>query len=394
MSAWGGRPRTRRAGRGLVLGTMAAAVVSLLAVPAFGAISSQSGGVGNSGGAAASSGGNSATGNQSDNTATAATTGTITGALGNLLGVSLTLGAPQNASSGTAAVSTGPANAAGNSSAGAVNQANGSGGGRGSGNLQSGSVANSGQADANSGGNTAVGNGSTNVANQVQNVSGGLLGVGIVIGGPTNVSNGTATIETGEASASGNVSEGSVTQVNGGGGGHVPFGLGIGLGSGFCSRFSEQVADVSNNGSASANTGGNEAVGNASSNTATSETAGALSGDLLGLGDLLGVDVSLGGPTNQSDGSAAITTGAATAAGNESTGTVTQENCVPAAAHFGAPGRAPRFVRIGERHHGGVPLARTGLAAARLLPFAGLLLALGVLAVRIGPVPARRRNRN
>ncbi len=375
------------------MGTAVAAVVALSALPAFGGVSSQGGGVGNSGSAGASTGGNSATGNQSDNTATAATAGTITGTLGNLLGVTLTLGGPQNASSGTAAVSTGPANAAGNNSAGAVNQANG-GGGRGSGNFQSGSVSNSGQADASTGGNTAVGNQSTNVATQVQNVSGGLLGIGVIIGGPSNVSNGTATINTGEASASGNVAEGNVTQVNGGGGGgHVPFGLGIGLGSGFCSRFSQQVADVSNTGSASADTGGNEAVGNASSNVATSETEGALSGNLLGLGELLGVDVTLGGPTNQSDGTAAITTGAATAAGNQSTGSVVQENCVPAAAHFGAPGRAPRFVKIGERHHGTIPLARTGVAAARLLPFAGLLLAVGVLAVRVGPIPARRRNR-
>ena len=44
------------------------AVVGLLALPAFGQISSQSGGVGNSGGASAGTGGNSAVGNQSENT--------------------------------------------------------------------------------------------------------------------------------------------------------------------------------------------------------------------------------------------------------------------------------------------------------------------------------------
>ena len=357
------------------------AAVGLLAVPAFGQISSQSGGVSNSGGAGAGTGGNSAVGNQSDNTAAASSTGSVTGLVGELLGVNISLGAPQNTSNGTAAVATGPATAAGNNSSGAISQANG-GGGRG---FQGGSVTNSGTAEANTGGNTAVGNQSTNVASTTQNVTGGLLGVGVVVGGPSNVSNGTATINTGEAAATGNVAEGSVTQV--GGGGPVPFGLGIGLGTGFCSRVSQQVADVSNQGSAVADTGNNQAVGNASTNTATSELNGALSGDILGL------DLSLGGPTNTSDGTAQITTGGANAVGNESTGAVVQENCV-AAAHFGAPDRAPHFVKIAGTRNRTTPLARTGNAALRLLPYAGLLLALGVLALRVGPVPARRRNRS
>ncbi|MCA1683623.1 MAG: hypothetical protein LC708_00610 [Actinobacteria bacterium] len=79
--------------------------------------------------------------------------------------------------------------------------------------------------------------------------------------------------------------------------------------------------------------------------------------------------------------------------GNESTGAVVQENCV-AAAHLGAPDRAPHFAKITGTRHRTTPLARTGNAALRLLPFAGLLLALGVLALRVGPVPARRRNRS
>ena len=382
MSASGARRRAGGAGRGLILGTAMTAALGLFAVPAVGQIS-QGGGVSNSGDATAGTGGNSAVGNQSANTAAASNTGTVTGLLGNLLGINLSLGAPQNTSNGTAAVTTGPATAAGNNSSGAVNQANG-GGGRRSGASQSGSVSNAGSADANTGGNSAVGNQSTNVASTTQNITGGLLGIGVVIGGPTNVSNGTATINTGEAAATGNVADGSVTQGNGGGG-HVPFGLGPGLGSGFCSRVSHQVADVSNQGSASADTGNNEAVGNASTNTATS--GGALSGGILGL------DLTLGGPSNTSDGTASVNTGTATAVGNESTGRVVQENCIPA-AHFGAPGRAPHFVKIAGPHHGATPLARTGSAALRLLPFAGLLLALGVLALRVGPVPARRRNRS
>src|SRR5215210_3750923 len=289
MSASGARRRTGRAGRGVVLGTAMTAAVGLLAVPAFGQISLQGGGVGNSGTASAGTGGNSAVGNQSANTAGASTTGSVTGLVGELLGVNLSLGAPQNTSNGTAAVTTGPATATGNTSSDAVSQGNGA-GGRGSGSLQSGSVANAGTADANTGGNTAVGNQSTNVASTTQNVTGGLLGVGLVIGGPTNVSNGTATINSGPATATGNVAEGSVTQANGGG--HQPFGLGIGLGTGFCSRASQQVADVSNQGTASAGTGNNAAVGNASTNTATSELNGALSGGILGL------DLSLGGPSN------------------------------------------------------------------------------------------------
>jgi hypothetical protein len=381
MSGWGAGRRTAGAARGMVLGTAMTLVVGLFAVPAFGQV--QSGGVANSGGADAGTGGNSATANGSGNTATGTATGTNTGLLGGLIGVTVNLGAPQNTSSGTAAVNSGSASAAGNSSTGAVNQA--SGGGRHGGGLQSGSVTNSGTADANSGGNSAVGNGSTNVATTTQNVSGGLLGIGINIGGPSNTSTGTATINTGEATATGNVGEGTVSQGSGGGG-HVPFGHAVGLGTGFCGLVSEQVAQVSNQGSASANTGGNEAVGNASTNTATS--SGALSGGLLGL------DLSLGGPTNTSDGTAQVTTGAANAAGNESTGTVVQEHCVSAARHVGVPGRAPRFVKISGHHHHSKPhaLARTGSAAARLLPFAGLLLALGALALRVGPVPARRRN--
>ena len=384
MSASGARWRAVGAGRGLILGTAMTLAVGVLAAPGFAQIS-QGGGVSNSGGASAGTGGNSAVGNQSENTAAASSTGSVTGLLGNLLGVNIALGAPQNTSNGTAAVTTGPATAAGNNSSGAVNQANG-GGRRGAGASQSGSVTNSGTADANTGGNSAVGNQSTNVASTTQNVTGGLLGVGVIIGGPTNVSNGTATINTGEAAATGNVADGSVTQVNGGAG-HVPFGLGIGLGTGFCSRVSHQVADVTNEGSAAADTGNNQAVGNASTNTATTGASGALSGNILGL------DLSLGGPSNTSDGTAQVTSGPATAVGNQSTGSVVQENCVPA-AHLGAPGRAPHFVKIAGPRHETTPLARTGSAALRLLPFAGLLLALGALALRVRPLTARLRDRS
>ncbi len=379
MSGSGAGRRTSGAGRGMVLATAMTVAVGLFAVPAFGQIS---GGVGNSGDAGAATGGNAATGNQSTNTAGATATGTNTGLLGGLLGVTINLGAPQNTSSGTATVNSGSAAAAGNNSSGAVNQGSG-GGRRGSAGGQSGSVTNSGTADADTGGNSAVGNRSTNVATTTQNVSGGLLGIGINIGGPSNTSAGTATVNTGDATATGNVADGSVTQV---GGGHVPFGHAVGLGTGFCGRVAHQVAEVSNQGTASANTGNNEVVGNASTNTATS--GGTVSGGLLG------VNLSLGGPSNTSDGTAQVNTGAANAVGNESTGTVVQESCVRAAHHLSLPGRAPSFVKIaGHHHHKPTALARTGNAAARLLPFAGLLLALGVLALRVGPVPARRRSR-
>jgi hypothetical protein len=78
-----------------------------------------------------------------------------------------------------------------------------------------------------------------------------------------------------------------------------------------------QGTGVTNSGSASANSGGNTAVGNASTNTATVNTDG---------GGLLDVPITLGAPTNTSTGEAAVTTGPATAVGNQAGTGVGQSN--------------------------------------------------------------------
>src|SRR5215213_3454776 len=89
---------------------------------------------------------------------------------------------------------------------------------------------------------------------------------------------------------------------------------------------SSQNANVTNSGSGTANTGGNAAVGNGSTNTAstasTSTAPAANTGGVLGVGSVLGVGAVVGAPTNTSTGTANVTTGPATAAGNSSGTTV------------------------------------------------------------------------
>ena len=80
---------------------------------------------------------------------------------------------------------------------------------------------------------------------------------------------------------------------------------------------SSQGTTVTNAGSASANSGGNTAIGNGSTNTA-SATAPAPG--------LVNVPINLGAPTNTSTGEATINSGAATAVGNDSGTTVGQSN--------------------------------------------------------------------
>ena len=80
---------------------------------------------------------------------------------------------------------------------------------------------------------------------------------------------------------------------------------------------SGQGTQVTNAGSASANTGGNTAIGNGSTNTASVSAPA---------GGLIDVPISLGAPTNTSTGEATVTSGAATAVGNGSGTTVGQSN--------------------------------------------------------------------
>ena len=76
-----------------------------------------------------------------------------------------------------------------------------------------------------------------------------------------------------------------------------------------------QGAGVTNAGSASANSGGNTAVGNGSTNSFTAPAGGAVN-----------VPISLGQSVNTSDGTATVNTGPATAVGNSAQTGVGQSN--------------------------------------------------------------------
>ena len=373
---------------------LAASGIGLVAAPmAFGQIvipigGSQTAGVTNSGSASANSGGNTAIGNGSTNSATVDSTG------GSLIDVPITLGAPTNTSGGAAAVTSGPATAVGNSSQTAVGQTD-------SGNQvntflagqrQAAGVTNAGSASANSGGNVAIGNASQNNA-AVNNTGGGLVGVGVALGGPTNNSTGVATVNSGAANAAGNVSSTQVGQAStqGGGGGvavagrSVPSGGavagvgGAGVGAAPCGagRFGAiQEVNVRNQGQAEANTGNNVAIGNASTNDASASNGQTVSGGLLGVG------ISIGGPVNNSTGTAVINTGPANAVGNDSVTQVGQTEGCPQVTTVTAAGR-PGVIVPAARPQAGrtATLARTGLDTADLGMIAGALLGAGMLLV-------------
>jgi hypothetical protein len=188
-------------------------------------------------------------------------------------------------------------------------------------------VSNSGGAVATTGGNTATGNASTNTIDSTA-TSGGLLG-GLVdadvgLGAPTNTSTGTATINSGAANAAGNQSQTGVGQSNTSGSttGFTPYNP-FGGGSGF-----NQSATVNNTGDALAATGGNTATGNTSENTIGSDQA-------VGLID---ANVGLGAATNNSSGTAAITTGPANSVGNVASTAVNQARVTDAGGGSGSGG--------------------------------------------------------
>lgn len=368
------------------MAVLAAGGVGLLAAPmAFGQIliplgSSQSTGVTNSGSASANSGGNTAIGNASTNTATSTTDAPE----GGLITLPITLGAPTNTSDGTAAVNTGPSTALGSSAQTSVGQSQASGNQVNSflaGQRQAAGVNNAGSASANSGGNVAVGNGSQNTAT-VNDVSGGLLGVGVTLGGPTNNSTGTAAVNSGAANAAGNNSGANVGQSSSQGVG----GAGVGAGPCGAGRFgSIQHVEVVNQGEAQANTGDNVAIGNASTNDAS--TTQTVSGGMLGLG------VTIGGPVNNSNGTAAINTGPASAVGNNSVTQVGQTEGCPQVTTVAAGARPGVTVPRSKLR---ANLARTGLDAGDLGMIAGALAGAGMLLVasqrrrmiaRSAPVP-------
>ncbi len=381
----------------------AASGVGLVAAPmAFGQLivingSSQGSSVTNSGSASANTGGNTAVGNATTNNVS------ITGGTGSLIPVEVGLGNAQtNSSQGNAAITTGAANATGNSAGTGVGQSNTSGSQVNSflaGQQQSAGVTNAGSASANTGGNNAIGNAAQNNTTVTQDTSGGLLGVGVTLGGPTNNSTGNATINTGAANAAGNSSETNVGQASlqGGGGGiggpggaHLRPGVGAvgglgraGVGTAPCSagRFgSFQNVNVRNQGEAEANTGNNTAIGNASTNN-TNVSGG---GGQTVSGGLLGVGITIGGPVNNSSGTAVINTGPATAVGNNSATEVGQiQGCPQVATLSGGPGGRPGVI-VPPGHVqrlGTATLARTGLDTGDLGMMAGALLGVGMLLV-------------
>jgi hypothetical protein len=382
---------------------LASSGVGLVAAPmAFGQIvlsspllgSSQGTQVTNAGSASANTGGNTAVGNTSTNNVD------VTGGGGGLIPVEVgLLNSQTNSSQGNANITTGPATAVGNDSGTTVGQSNASGAQVGSflaGQQQGTGVTNAGSGSANSGGNSAIGNATQNNTTVNQNASGGLLGVGISLGGPTNSSTGNATINSGAATAAGNSSDTTVGQSSAGAGGGFggPGGLvrpgvgavaglgGAGVGPAPCSagRFgSFQNVNVRNQGQAEANTGNNVAIGNASQNNTTTDVTG--SGQTVS-GGLLGVGLTIGGPVNNSTGTAVINTGPATAVGNDSTTVVGQTQGCPQVAHLTAAGRPGVIVPAGHQvvQRTGT-LARTGLDTGDLGMIAGALLGAGMLLV-------------
>lgn len=367
---------------------LAASGVGMLAAPmAFGQIvipiggSSQSAGVTNSGSASANSGGNVAVGNNSTNTVTAGG--------GGLLSVPLDLLSTTNSSTGNAAVTTGPASAVGNSSQTAIGQSDASGrqvSGFLAGQSQSAGVTNAGSASANSGGNAAIGNNSTNTV--TAGPAGGVAGVGVTLGGAVNNSTGDARVTTGAANAAGNSSATNVGQSSGvgagggtgvaarPGGGAVAGVGGAGVGAAPCGsgRFASfQDVEVRNQGQARADTGNNVAIGNNSTNDfAAGQTVS---------GSLLAVGINIGGPVNNSSGTAVINTGPATAVGNNAVTQVGQSESCQQVTTLSAAGRPGVIVPAGRVHARTGALARTGLDTADLGMIAGALLGAGMLLI-------------
>lgn len=236
-----------------------------------------------------------------------------------------------NESNGTAVIETGDANAVGNVSNTEINQTAGATGGAGgstggsAGVDQDATVVNEGAASANTGANTAIGNNSLNVARNRQSSVASSLGTtttGTIPGlnnaandsQASNTSNGTAAISTGDANAVGNVANTEINQTaDAAGGSDGVLGGNAGV---------DQDATVVNVGEANANTGANTAIGNNSTNVAENRQRA------VAVGDDGIVDPCCPGPeatntasntssaTNVSDGTAAVTTGDANAAGN------------------------------------------------------------------------------
>ncbi|MDQ2649035.1 MAG: hypothetical protein M3Z03_05735 [Actinomycetota bacterium] len=278
----------------------------------------------NAGIAAANTGGNTAVGNDSFSEANVGGLGagspqlaTLTGAGGDI-GVASNNGEASNWSDGNAIITTGDAGAVGNDSRTRVDQsANGTINGAFGGSVitQDSNVVNAGVAAANSGLNQALGNGSVNFADANQEASGdGFDDVGVVgnFGKASNASSGTGAVHSGGAFAAGNRSQTDVSQTAETTGGAF--------------NLQTQGNAIVNVGLGAANSGLNAGVGNVSFN----EAGVAQSADLLADGDPadgvgVGVIGQFGLASNDSDGTGTITTGDASAVGNDSETALSQE---------------------------------------------------------------------
>jgi hypothetical protein len=199
---------------------------------------------------------------------------------------------------------------------------------------QSAPVVNAGVGVANSGGNVAVGNASTNVAGCAQGAVGGLANNSCDAGGS---SNGTASITTGSATATGNASSTNVAQSVSGD--DDPGSLTV----------ATQAAPVVNAGAGVANSGLNAAVGNDSTNIdgCAQGAAGAIASNSCDAG-------------GSSNGTASITTGNATAQGNVSSTSIAQ-------GVSGGDGTGAGLAVVGQFApvvNAGVGVANSGLNAA------------------------------
>jgi hypothetical protein len=274
----------------------------------------------NTGAAVANSGLNRAEGNTSNSAADVdQAIGTPVNPVFSPVGVASNNGEASNWSDGSANIATGAASAVGNDSSTTVTQhANADVQGDGGLTLvtQDSNVLNAGIALANSGGNLAVGNASDNgnpnapgaTVDQIA-PSAGALDVGVIgnFGKASNESDGSGSVASGAASAAGNRSKTDVSQsaiTNGGG-----------------LNLYTQGNNVTNVGLGLANSGINAGIGNTSENGAAVTQAA----DLPVNGVDVGVIGNFGKAGNSSDGSGSVSTGAASAVGNDSRTAITQE---------------------------------------------------------------------
>jgi hypothetical protein len=276
----------------------------------------------NTGAAVANSGLNGAAGNLSTNGADAEQhVGPPLGGAGDDIAIGSNNGEASNWSGGSASVGTGNASAVGNDSTTNVTQ-RASSDITGTGGLslitQNSNVDNIGIAAANSGGNIALGNASDNgdeadpgagIFQTAPTAGGSAVGVLGNFGLAQNTSDGSGNVGTGSASAAGNRAQTNVSQAATTNGGDF--------------NLYTQTNDVENVGFGLANSGLNASVGNISSSGATTDQRASLPDDDSDIG--VGVLGNFGKADNSSNGSASITTGNASAVGNQSQTNIGQE---------------------------------------------------------------------